>query len=58
MNVLPNRSRPDRRPQGGSERPERDVERSWYRTPWHTVIWEDQDGDAWFTVTKVAHGPE
>ena len=29
----PNRSRPDRRPPSGSELPEREVEKTWYRTP-------------------------
>ena len=29
----PNRSRPDRRPRAGSELPEREVEKTWYRTP-------------------------
>jgi uncharacterized protein (DUF302 family) len=29
----PNRSRPDRRPRAGGELPEREVEKTWYRTP-------------------------
>jgi hypothetical protein len=29
----PNRSRPDRRPRTGGELPEREVEKTWYRTP-------------------------
>ena len=29
----PNRTRPDRRPRAGSELPEREVEKTWYRTP-------------------------
>jgi uncharacterized protein (DUF302 family) len=29
----PNRSRPDRRPCAGSELPEREAEKTWYRTP-------------------------
>jgi hypothetical protein len=33
MNATPNRSRPDRRPRAGSGLPEREVERTWYRTP-------------------------
>jgi hypothetical protein len=32
MNSL-NRSRPDRRPRAGSELLEREVEKTWYRTP-------------------------
>ena len=33
MNAPPNRSRPDRQPHAGNEMPEREVEKTWYRTP-------------------------